>query len=249
MTWHRAWRTINRRDTEPVSFRLHLSGSLVMQPLAQRCGWRSDAELNVPVASGALTGSSMTRSRSRFPGGETTMSTTTAIAATTTNTTKPTYTVSKPGHVPIKSWVHSLDATTMEQATNLSNLPFAIRHVALMPCAHAGYGMPIGGVLFAEKAVVPYSIGVDIDCGVALAETDLTTATLWRDELDRTLAEIARRVPTGMSSQPAKVDKAAALAEIGLPCPSRSSRHGSTAPSTSSERWAQVTKSWSSRLT
>jgi Uncharacterized conserved protein len=61
----------------------------------------------------------------------------------------------------------------LEQATNLSNLPFAIRHVTLMPDAHAGYGMPIGGILFADGAVVPYAIGVDIGCGVALVETDL----------------------------------------------------------------------------
>ena len=70
--------------------------------------------------------------------------------------------VSKPGRVPIKAWAAELDTRTIEQATNLSNLPFAIDHVALMPDAHAGYGMPIGGVLFADKAVVPYAIGVDI---------------------------------------------------------------------------------------
>ena len=82
--------------------------------------------------------------------------------------------VRKPGRVPIKSWAPDLEGSALEQATNLSNLPFAIRHVALMPDAHTGYGMPIGGVLFADGAVVPYAIGVDIGCGVALVETDLT---------------------------------------------------------------------------
>ena len=67
--------------------------------------------------------------------------------------------VRKPGKVPIKSWVPDLEGSVLDQATNLSNLPFAIRHVALMPDAHAGYGMPIGGVLFADGAVVPYAIG------------------------------------------------------------------------------------------
>ena len=52
----------------------------------------------------------------------------------------------KPGGVPIKSWAVPLEGSALEQATNLSNLPFAIGHVALMPDAHAGYGMPIGGV-------------------------------------------------------------------------------------------------------
>ena len=47
-----------------------------------------------------------------------------------------------------------------------------------MPDAHAGYRMPIGGVLFADGAVVPYAIGVDIGCGVVLVETDLTVEAL-----------------------------------------------------------------------
>ena len=130
-----------------------------------------------------------------------------------------TYTVTKPGRVPIKSWAPNLEGAAMEQAVNLSNLPFAIRHVALMPDAHAGYGMPIGGVLFADKAVVPYAIGVDIGCGVALAETDLTVETLTRDQLDATLAEIYARVPVGMRSQPDPVDREQALSQIGMKLP------------------------------
>ena len=88
-----------------------------------------------------------------------------------------------------------LEDSALEQATNLSNLPFAIDHVALMPDAHTGYGMPIGGVLFAERAVVPYAIGVDIGCGVALVETDLTVETMAPGELDRVLEAIDRRRP------------------------------------------------------
>ena len=59
------------------------------------------------------------------------------------------------GGVPIHSWAPELERTALEQAVNLARLPFAIDHVALMPDAHAGDGMPIGGVLFAESAVVP----------------------------------------------------------------------------------------------
>ena len=65
--------------------------------------------------------------------------------------------VRKPGLIPIMSWAVPLEGSALEQATNLSNLPFAIDHVALMPDAHTGYGMPIGGVLFADRAVVPYA--------------------------------------------------------------------------------------------
>ena len=48
---------------------------------------------------------------------------------------------------PIKVWlrdVGDLDEGTMQQATNLSNLPFVFKHVALMPDCHSGFGMPIG---------------------------------------------------------------------------------------------------------
>ena len=128
--------------------------------------------------------------------------------------------VMKPGRVPIKSWVVELEHSALEQATNLSNLPFAIRHVALMPDAHTGYGMPIGGVLFADEAVVPYAIGVDIGCGVALVETDLTVVTLRKDELKATLAQIARDVPVGNRSQSKPVDPEKALADIGMELPS-----------------------------
>jgi tRNA-splicing ligase RtcB len=39
---------------------------------------------------------------------------------------------------------------------------------ALMPDAHVGYGMPIGGVAAVENAVIPYAVGVDIGCRMHL---------------------------------------------------------------------------------
>ena len=33
---------------------------------------------------------------------------------------------------------------------------------SLMPDAHQGYGLPIGGVLAAKNAIIPYGVGVDI---------------------------------------------------------------------------------------
>ncbi len=44
---------------------------------------------------------------------------------------------------------------------------------ALMPDAHSGYGLPIGGVLATENAVIPYGVGVDIGCRMALSIFDL----------------------------------------------------------------------------
>lgn len=44
---------------------------------------------------------------------------------------------------------------------------------ALMPDAHQGYGLPIGGVLAARNAIIPYAVGVDIGCRMALSIFDI----------------------------------------------------------------------------
>lgn len=109
--------------------------------------------------------------------------------------------VTKVGRVPVKSWATEIEGKAQEQADNLSRLPFALHHVALMPDAHAGYGMPIGGVLFADKAVVPYAVGVDIGCGVVLIETSLSIPDLIPDLVHDILEQIARDVPVGNGPQ------------------------------------------------
>jgi tRNA-splicing ligase RtcB len=100
------------------------------------------------------------------------------------------------GGKPVKVWASLAEQGALDQADNLARLPFAISHVALMPDAHQGYGMPIGGVFFADRAVVPYAIGVDIGCGVVLVQTDLT-AEEFISKRDPALAQILRDVPVG----------------------------------------------------
>ena len=56
-----------------------------------------------------------------------------------------------------------VDAQTREQMDTAMRLPIA-RKGALMPDAHVGYGLPVGGVLACENAVIPYAVGVDIAC-------------------------------------------------------------------------------------
>jgi tRNA-splicing ligase RtcB len=75
--------------------------------------------------------------------------------------------------VPIKSWCKNIENGAMEQATNLANLPFAFKHVALMPDAHSGYGMCIGGVLATNGVVIPQAVGFDIGCGMGFVETNI----------------------------------------------------------------------------
>jgi tRNA-splicing ligase RtcB len=59
------------------------------------------------------------------------------------------------------------DAARAQMAAALM-LPVAVAG-ALMPDAHVGYGLPIGGVLAAENAVIPYAVGVDIACRMRLS--------------------------------------------------------------------------------
>ena len=53
---------------------------------------------------------------------------------------------------------------------------------ALMPDAHQGYGLPIGGVLAAENAVIPYGVGVDIGCRMALSIFDIPESEFEKNE-------------------------------------------------------------------
>lgn len=83
------------------------------------------------------------------------------------------------GRLPIKHWLafEDIDDECLNQAIHLSNLPFAFHHIALMPDCHSGYGMPIGGVLATEGAIVPNAVGVDIGCGMIAVRSDLHDIT------------------------------------------------------------------------
>lgn len=98
--------------------------------------------------------------------------------------------------VPLLVWGEQFDEATLEQARHLARLPFAFRHVALMPDAHVGYGMPIGGVLAAEGQIIPNAVGLDIGCGMRAWKTNITAEEM-AIERDAILADIQRSVPQG----------------------------------------------------
>lgn len=64
-----------------------------------------------------------------------------------------------------------VDPEAVKQMELVLRLPISVKG-ALMPDAHAGYGLPIGGVLAAEGAVIPYGVGLDIGCGMRLTVLD-----------------------------------------------------------------------------
>jgi tRNA-splicing ligase RtcB len=98
--------------------------------------------------------------------------------------------------VPILVWGESIDEQALVQARNLANLPFAVRHIALMPDAHVGFGMPIGGVLAAEGQVIPHAVGLDIGCGMRTWKAGVTAEELLPVR-DAILHDIQRAVPQG----------------------------------------------------
>ncbi len=61
-----------------------------------------------------------------------------------------------------------IDQEAMKQMENSLRLPVSMAG-ALMPDAHVGYGLPIGGILATDQVVIPYAVGVDIACRMRLS--------------------------------------------------------------------------------
>jgi tRNA-splicing ligase RtcB (3'-phosphate/5'-hydroxy nucleic acid ligase) len=85
--------------------------------------------------------------------------------------------VPRQGSAPYRAYGDDLEAGAVQQMDNACRLPVAVAG-ALMPDAHQGYGLPIGGVLATDNAVIPYAVGVDIACRMKLSVLDLGPAAL-----------------------------------------------------------------------
>jgi tRNA-splicing ligase RtcB (3'-phosphate/5'-hydroxy nucleic acid ligase) len=91
---------------------------------------------------------------------------------------------------PVKyhQWGEGLEHEAVMQMEKACLLPVAVAG-ALMPDAHVGYGLPIGGVLATENAVIPYAVGVDIACRMKMTVLDVPVRDLERkqDRLTRAI--------------------------------------------------------------
>ena len=91
---------------------------------------------------------------------------------------------------PIKyrKWGEGLEHEAVMQMEKACLLPVAVAG-ALMPDAHVGYGLPIGGVLATENTVIPYAVGVDIACRMKMTVLDIPARELERhqDRLTRAI--------------------------------------------------------------
>jgi tRNA-splicing ligase RtcB len=97
------------------------------------------------------------------------------------------------------TWGTDIDPAAREQMDTAMSLPVTLAG-ALMPDAHVGYGLPIGGVLATERAVIPYGVGVDIACRMMMTIYDVPPAVL-RQERDTYRQAIEQHTRFGVGAE------------------------------------------------
>ena len=98
---------------------------------------------------------------------------------------------------PYQVWGRDLEPDALRQMKNACQLPVTVSG-AVMPDAHVGYGLPIGGVLATRDAVIPYAVGVDIACRMKLSVLDLPVDAVTQQQARLTKAlERETRFETG----------------------------------------------------
>ncbi len=106
------------------------------------------------------------------------------------------------GRIPIKLWIDKIEDGALRQAINLSNLPFAYKHIAIMPDVHEGFGMPIGAVVALEGVVIPHAVGVDIGCGMHAIKLGITD--IGKKQLSEVVKLVKGLIPLGFEKHKAK---------------------------------------------
>ena len=109
--------------------------------------------------------------------------------------------------LPAKLWLDDVEDSCMAQIISLASLPFAFKHIAIMPDAHTGKGMPIGGVLATIGVVIPNAVGVDIGCGMCAVKTNLKALELSVNQIKAIMRHIRKTIPLGFDHQKNAMDK------------------------------------------
>jgi len=101
---------------------------------------------------------------------------------------------------PLRVWAdpETIEDAAMQQLRNTANLPWT-HGVAVMPDVHYGKGATVGSVIAMRDAVSPAAVGVDIGCGMAAVQTNLTASDL-PDDLGKVRSAIEAAVPVGFNS-------------------------------------------------
>lgn len=98
-----------------------------------------------------------------------------------------------------QQWGTDLEPQAVAQMEAACRLPVAVAG-ALMPDAHVGYGLPIGGVLATENAVIPYAVGVDIACRMRMSVFDLKPKLL-KGQHDRFIQYLESETRFGVGTE------------------------------------------------
>ncbi|MDR1881187.1 MAG: RtcB family protein [Prevotella sp.] len=109
--------------------------------------------------------------------------------------------------IPIKMWLDEPEESSIIQARNLANLPFAFKQVCLMPDTHQGYGMPIGGILATHDVIIPNAVGVDIGCGMCAVKTNIKTEFVTKEQIKQIMNGIRELIPLGFDRHKERQDE------------------------------------------
>jgi tRNA-splicing ligase RtcB (3'-phosphate/5'-hydroxy nucleic acid ligase) len=116
------------------------------------------------------------------------------------------YQLIKGDRVPIRLWapLSDVDTAALRQLKRVAGLPWVAHHVAVMPDVHHGKGATVGSVVALRGAVAPAAVGVDIGCGMAALQTNLSARDL-PDTLKPLRLEIEGAVPVGHKRHHAEI--------------------------------------------
>lgn len=119
------------------------------------------------------------------------------------------------GRIPIKLWtqIENVEAAAVKQLINVANLPWAFHHIAVMPDCHFGKGCTVGSVIAMKNAISPAAVGVDIGCGVAAVQTNLT-ASMLPDSLRALRGVIEATIPVGFNQHTRPHSETYAVGEL-----------------------------------
>ena len=113
--------------------------------------------------------------------------------------------------VPLKIWATDYDTNAQEQMKVVASLPYVFKQVCLMPDAHLGYGINVGGVVATDGVISPNFVGVDIGCGMCAVNTGIFVPD--EKALTKIRAQIQRDVPVGFNKH--KVPQDRSLMPVG----------------------------------
>ncbi|AEL19725.1 RtcB-like RNA ligase [Mycobacterium phage Edugator] len=105
------------------------------------------------------------------------------------------------------NFASEVDDETINQAMQITELPFVHPHVALMPDAHVGKGSSVGTVIPTRGAVIPAAVGVDIGCGMIATLTAFTQDDIAGRDLAALRESIESAIPMSAGGYNKSLDR------------------------------------------